>query len=102
MVKKAGIVNDYLQLISALRLGLPFSFFPMTLLTFLILLYALHQHRHPGHCGAEDIVIFKGQEPSQGWLSRLQLAPDGAERDFIPLVLNRSLFDTFFIGFASS
>ncbi len=25
-----------------------------------------HKHRDPGHDGAEDIIIFKGQEPPQG------------------------------------
>ncbi len=25
-----------------------------------------HHHRHPGNDGAEDIIIFNGQEPPQG------------------------------------
>jgi hypothetical protein len=28
-----------------------------------------HQHRHPGHDGAEDIIISKGQDPPQGDLT---------------------------------
>ncbi len=43
----------------------------------------LQQCRHPVHNRAEDIILCKGQEPLQCWLSHLQQAPDDAERAFL-------------------
>ncbi len=56
----------------------------------------LDQQRHPGHDGAEDIIICKGQDPlHRGFY--IQLAPDGAEGDFSPQELNwRYIFKFFF------
>jgi hypothetical protein len=58
-VEKVPLQFDYteagitLQLLSGDPPGPPDHSFP-------------HKHRHPGDDGAEDIIIFKGQDPSSG------------------------------------
>jgi hypothetical protein len=49
--------------LTILRVRLLCSYFLVTLLALLIFLYITN--RHPGDDGAEDIIIFKGQDPPQ-------------------------------------
>jgi hypothetical protein len=59
--------NDPLQL-DITETGVSFSYFLMTLLALLFFLFP-HKHRHPGHCEAEDIIIFKGRDLPLGDLN---------------------------------
>jgi hypothetical protein len=65
IVRKARVGNDYLKLGSTVCLFVCLQLLSRDPPDHPVLSFP-HQHRHPGDDVAEDIIIFKGQEPPQG------------------------------------